>query len=45
MSDPGIFLKAVAAALSEACREHPELAVTRVVVHKDTEVATGHMTD
>lgn len=45
MSDPGVSLKAVAAVLSEACREHPELAVTRVVVHKDTEVTSGHMTD
>ncbi|XP_060920543.1 band 4.1-like protein 3 isoform X2 [Labrus mixtus] len=31
--------QALAAALSEARRQHPELSVTRVVVHKETEVS------
>lgn len=43
--DPRVSFKAVAAALSEACREHPELSVTRVVVHKDTEVSSDHVID
>ncbi|XP_061877298.1 band 4.1-like protein 3a isoform X2 [Entelurus aequoreus] len=30
--------QALAAALSEARRQHPELSVTRVVIHKETEV-------
>ncbi|KAM4718094.1 band 4.1-like protein 3 isoform 7-T11 [Anableps anableps] len=37
--------QALAAALSEARRQHPELSVTRVVVHKETEVSPDHMTD
>lgn len=37
------FLKALAAALSEARRQHPELSVTRVVVHKETEVSPEHV--
>ncbi|CAB1439668.1 unnamed protein product [Pleuronectes platessa] len=39
------FLKALAAALSEARRQHPELSVTRVVVHKETEVSPDHVID
>ncbi|XP_038129267.1 protein 4.1-like isoform X7 [Cyprinodon tularosa] len=35
--------QALAAALSEARRQHPELSVTRVVVHKETEVSPDHM--
>ncbi|XP_047205572.1 band 4.1-like protein 3a isoform X8 [Girardinichthys multiradiatus] len=35
--------QAMAAALSEARRQHPELSVTRVVVHKETEVSPDHM--
>ncbi|XP_035981530.1 protein 4.1 isoform X3 [Fundulus heteroclitus] len=35
--------QALAAALSEARRQHPELSVTRVVVHKETEVSADHM--
>uniref|UniRef100_H3D7M6 FERM domain-containing protein n=2 Tax=Tetraodon nigroviridis TaxID=99883 RepID=H3D7M6_TETNG len=31
--------QALAAALSEARRQHPELSVTRVVIHKETEVS------
>ncbi|XP_069576280.1 protein 4.1-like isoform X2 [Brachyistius frenatus] len=34
--------EALAAALSEAQRQHPELSVTRVVVHKETEVSPDH---
>ncbi|XP_041670604.1 band 4.1-like protein 3 [Cheilinus undulatus] len=37
--------EALAAALSEARREHPELAVTRVVVHKETEVSSDQVID
>lgn len=37
------LLKALAAALSEARRQHPELSVTRVVVHKETEVSPDHV--
>lgn len=37
------LLKALAAALSEARRQHPELSVTRVVVHKETEVTPDHV--
>ncbi|XP_042255621.1 band 4.1-like protein 3a isoform X1 [Thunnus maccoyii] len=37
--------QALAAALSEARRQHPELSVTRVVVHKETEVSPDHMID
>ncbi|TMS01190.1 Band 4.1-like protein 3 [Larimichthys crocea] len=39
------FLKALAAVLSEARRQHPELSVTRVVVHKETEVSPDHVID
>ncbi len=39
------LLKALAAALSEARRQHPELSVTRVVVHKETEVSPDHVVD
>ncbi|XP_028288594.1 band 4.1-like protein 3a isoform X4 [Parambassis ranga] len=35
--------QALAAALSEARRQHPELSVTRVVVHKETEVSPEHV--
>ncbi|XP_070841717.1 band 4.1-like protein 3a isoform X9 [Chaetodon trifascialis] len=35
--------QALAAALSEARRQHPELSVTRVVVHKETEVSSDHV--
>ncbi|PWA15692.1 hypothetical protein CCH79_00019581 [Gambusia affinis] len=35
--------QALAAALCEARRQHPELSVTRVVVHKETEVPPDHM--
>uniref|UniRef100_A0A087XVN5 Erythrocyte membrane protein band 4.1 like 3 n=1 Tax=Poecilia formosa TaxID=48698 RepID=A0A087XVN5_POEFO len=34
--------QALAAALCEARRQHPELSVTRVVVHKETEVPPDH---
>ncbi|XP_078100450.1 protein 4.1-like [Sander vitreus] len=37
--------QALAAALSEARRQHPELSVTRVVVHKETEVSPDHAID
>ncbi|XP_061568977.1 band 4.1-like protein 3a isoform X6 [Cololabis saira] len=37
--------QALAAALSEAQRQHPELSVTRVVVHKETEVSSDHVID
>uniref|UniRef100_A0A8P4K6F4 Erythrocyte membrane protein band 4.1 like 3 n=1 Tax=Dicentrarchus labrax TaxID=13489 RepID=A0A8P4K6F4_DICLA len=37
--------QALAAALSEARRQHPELSVTRVVVHKETEVSPEHVND
>ncbi|XP_078138472.1 protein 4.1-like [Centroberyx gerrardi] len=37
--------QALAAAISEARRQHPELSVTRVVVHKETEVSPDHMID
>ncbi|XP_041824102.1 band 4.1-like protein 3a isoform X2 [Melanotaenia boesemani] len=37
--------QALAAALSEARRQHPELSVTRVVIHKETEVSPDHMVD
>ncbi|KAM6900746.1 band 4.1-like protein 3 [Xenentodon cancila] len=37
--------QALAAALSEARRQHPELSVTRVVVHKETEVSSDHVID
>ncbi|KAM3860329.1 band 4.1-like protein 3a [Diretmus argenteus] len=37
--------EALAAAISEARRQHPELSVTRVVVHKETEVSPDHMID
>ncbi|XP_071340288.1 band 4.1-like protein 3 isoform X9 [Trachinotus anak] len=37
--------QALAAALSEARRQHPELSVTRVVVHKETEVSPDHVMD
>ncbi|XP_038567007.1 band 4.1-like protein 3 isoform X5 [Micropterus salmoides] len=37
--------QALAAALSEARRQHPELSVTRVVVHKETEVSPDHVID
>ncbi|KAK1883593.1 Band 4.1-like protein 3 [Dissostichus eleginoides] len=37
--------QALEAALSEARRQHPELSVTRVVVHKETEVSPDHVTD
>ncbi|XP_069033652.1 band 4.1-like protein 3 isoform X8 [Embiotoca jacksoni] len=37
--------EALAAALSEAQRQHPELSVTRVVVHKETEVSPDHVID
>ncbi|XP_054863041.1 band 4.1-like protein 3a isoform X6 [Amphiprion ocellaris] len=37
--------QALAEALSEARRQHPELSVTRVVVHKETEVSPDHMID
>ncbi|XP_035475573.1 protein 4.1 isoform X2 [Scophthalmus maximus] len=37
--------QALAVALSEARRQHPELSVTRVVVHKETEVSPDHVTD
>lgn len=36
--------KALVAALSEARRQHPELSVTRVVIHKETEVSPDHVT-
>ena len=39
------LFKALAAALSEARRQHPELSVTRVVVHKETEVSPDHVID
>lgn len=42
-SDRTVSLKALAAALCEARRQHPELSVTRVVVHKETEVPPDHM--
>ncbi|XP_076577647.1 band 4.1-like protein 3a isoform X15 [Chaetodon auriga] len=35
--------QALAAALSEARRQHPELSVTRVVVHKETEVSSDYV--
>nr|XP_046227107.1 band 4.1-like protein 3a isoform X2 [Scatophagus argus] len=37
--------QALAAALREARRQHPELSVTRVVVHKETEVSPDHVID
>ncbi|XP_018542469.1 protein 4.1 isoform X8 [Lates calcarifer] len=37
--------QALAVALSEARRQHPELSVTRVVVHKETEVSPDHVVD
>ncbi|XP_076014426.1 band 4.1-like protein 3a [Genypterus blacodes] len=37
--------EALAAALSEARQQHPELSVTRVVVHKETEVSPEHVVD
>ncbi|XP_022070729.1 band 4.1-like protein 3a isoform X3 [Acanthochromis polyacanthus] len=37
--------QALAEALSEARRQHPELSVTRVVVHKETEVSPDHVID
>ncbi|XP_019114357.1 band 4.1-like protein 3a isoform X7 [Larimichthys crocea] len=37
--------QALAAVLSEARRQHPELSVTRVVVHKETEVSPDHVID
>ncbi|XP_029934697.1 band 4.1-like protein 3a [Myripristis murdjan] len=37
--------QALAAAISEARRQHPELSVTRVVVHKETEICPDHMID
>uniref|UniRef100_A0A3Q2ZCL6 FERM domain-containing protein n=1 Tax=Kryptolebias marmoratus TaxID=37003 RepID=A0A3Q2ZCL6_KRYMA len=37
--------QALAAALNEAQRQHPELSVTRVVVHKETEVSPDHTTN
>ncbi|XP_030253772.1 protein 4.1-like isoform X12 [Sparus aurata] len=37
--------QALAAALSEARLQHPELSVTRVVVHKETEVSPDHVID
>ncbi|XP_070784371.1 band 4.1-like protein 3a [Enoplosus armatus] len=37
--------QALAAALNEARRQHPELSVTRVVVHKETEVSPDHVID
>ncbi|XP_030613059.1 LOW QUALITY PROTEIN: band 4.1-like protein 3 [Archocentrus centrarchus] len=37
--------QALAVALSEAQRQHPELSVTRVVVHKETEVSPDHVTN
>ncbi|KAM6971545.1 band 4.1-like protein 3 [Tautogolabrus adspersus] len=37
--------QALAAALSEARRQHPELSVTRVVVHKETEVSPDKVID
>uniref|UniRef100_UPI0037E8B06F band 4.1-like protein 3 isoform X4 n=1 Tax=Semicossyphus pulcher TaxID=241346 RepID=UPI0037E8B06F len=37
--------QALAAVLSEARRQHPELSVTRVVVHKETEVSSDHVID
>ncbi|XP_033932871.2 protein 4.1-like isoform X2 [Pseudochaenichthys georgianus] len=37
--------QALEAALSEARRQHPELSVTRVVVHKETELSPDHVTD
>lgn len=43
-SDPVSPFKALAAALSEARRQHPELSVTRVVIHKETEVFPDHVT-
>lgn len=36
--------KALVAALGEARRQHPELSVTRVVIHKETEVSPDHVT-
>lgn len=44
-SNPMSLSKALAVALSEARRQHPELSVTRVVVHKETEVSPDHVTD
>uniref|UniRef100_A0A7N9AQ38 Erythrocyte membrane protein band 4.1-like 3a n=1 Tax=Mastacembelus armatus TaxID=205130 RepID=A0A7N9AQ38_9TELE len=35
--------QALEAALNEARRQHPELSVTRVVVHKETEVSPDHV--
>ncbi|XP_075941381.1 protein 4.1-like isoform X16 [Anarhichas minor] len=37
--------EALAAVLSEARLQHPELSVTRVVVHKETEVSPDHVID
>ncbi|XP_068199535.1 band 4.1-like protein 3 [Antennarius striatus] len=37
--------QALAEALNEARRQHPELSVTRVVVHKETEVSPDHVID
>nr|XP_020481102.1 LOW QUALITY PROTEIN: protein 4.1-like [Monopterus albus] len=37
--------QALAAAISEAQREHPELSVTQVVVHKETEVSSDPVID
>ncbi|XP_068604398.1 band 4.1-like protein 3a [Brachionichthys hirsutus] len=37
--------QALEEALNEARRQHPELSVTRVVVHKETEVSPDHMID
>eukprot|EP00066_Takifugu_rubripes_P028241 XP_011617507.1 PREDICTED: protein 4.1-like isoform X3 [Takifugu rubripes] len=36
--------QALVTALSEARRQHPELSVTRVVIHKETEVSPDHVT-
>lgn len=43
-SDPVSPFKALVTALSEARRQHPELSVTRVVIHKETEVSPDHVT-
>lgn len=39
------LLKALAAVLREARQQHPELSVTRVVVHKETEDSPDHVVD
>ena len=37
----GVPLQALAQAIKEAKEQHPDMSVTRVVVHKETELAEG----